>query len=164
MADPVPDPELPLEERIAKELEPKIVEKVTRVVREFTYSGPLPPAAELLRYKQVLENAPERILKMVEDQSNHRIKIEDKISSAQVRQSDKAQWMAFTLAILFGGAGLWVTLAGHEAVGGLFGGGTVVALVTTFIVGKNQEKRSLESKRQNLGRIGPSEVDEPLNR
>jgi len=101
-------------ERVPGEVRPQLFRAFSTVVREFRFSiGPIPAASELAKYKEILPSAPDRIVTMAENQSAHRIRMEDKVSSAQIRQSDKGQWMAFIIAILFGAAGLWVTLAGH---------------------------------------------------
>jgi uncharacterized membrane protein len=45
---------------------------------QVAYRGPLPQAAELERYEQVLPGAAERIIKMAENQQVHRHQLENK--------------------------------------------------------------------------------------
>lgn len=44
-----------------------------------TYSGPLPAPEDFKAYKEVLADAPERIIAMAERQQKHRIDLENKI-------------------------------------------------------------------------------------
>src|SRR6202043_754297 len=58
----------------------------------------------------------------------------------QMKQSARGQWMATCLAILCIAASIVVTLNGHDWVGGVLGGSTVVSLATVFIVGQTTKK------------------------
>ncbi len=126
--------------------------KVTRLVRSIFVSqtsfrsGPLPPPEELARYNEIIGFGAERIFKMAEDQSVHRRQIEAKVVDAQIRQSDRGQHLGFVVAVVFLGGALWVTFAGHDAVGGILGGTTIVGIVTAFVTGKWQQKKDLEEK------------------
>ena len=40
---------------------------------EYQWSGPLPPPTDFAAYKEVLESAPERIMKLAEEGSNHHV-------------------------------------------------------------------------------------------
>jgi uncharacterized membrane protein len=53
----------------------------------------------------------------------------------EIRLSERGQWMALGLSAFFGVIAMFVTLAGHDWVGGTIAGTTVVALAGTFIVG-----------------------------
>jgi hypothetical protein len=77
---------------------------------------------------------------LVNKQADHRMLIEKKIVEAQIRQSDRGQWMALVTSILAIAASVFVTIQGHEAVGGILGGGTVVSLAGVFIAGKLIQK------------------------
>jgi uncharacterized membrane protein len=95
-------------------------------------TGPIPPPEQLAAYDQIVPGAANRILTMAEHEQNGRLSI----LTAQVRQSARGQWMAFTLALCFLAASVWVTLAGSPIVGGVLGGTTVVGIVAMFITGQ----------------------------
>ena len=66
----------------------------------------------------------------------------------QVRLSARGQWMATILAIFCIVASVAVTLCGHDWVGGLLGGSTVVSLATVFVVGQAVKKEKPKSPRK----------------
>ena len=105
-------------------------------------TGPLPPPDQLASYDQVVPGAANRILLMAENEQQNRMAI----VSAQIRQSDRGQWLAFFLALCFLIACVLVTLAGQPVVGGILGGTTVLGVVTIFITGKAQQKPAGEEK------------------
>jgi hypothetical protein len=69
----------------------------------------------------------------------------------QVMLSARGQWMATVLAVLCIAASVAVTLEGHDWVGGVLGGSTVVSLATVFIVGQatKKEKPTLPESPKN---------------
>lgn len=80
---------------------------------------------------------------MAENQSKHRMKQEDHVIKSQQAQSSRGQWMAFIIAIFFAYMAKEVTVAGYQWAGIGLGGGTLVALVTVFIQGRNKQKNQL---------------------
>jgi hypothetical protein len=72
----------------------------------------------------------------------------------QVKLSARGQWMATVLAILCIAASVVVTLYGHDWVGGVLGGSTVVSLATVFVVGQTmkKEKSPLPPKSPQFGK------------
>jgi uncharacterized membrane protein len=105
-------------------------------------TGPIPPPEQLAAYDQIVPGAANRMLTMAETEQRNRTAI----VSAQIRQSDRAQWLAFALALCFLGACVCVTLAGWPWVGGILGGSTVVGVVTIFITGQAQQKPAAQEK------------------
>lgn len=135
--------------KFPSEVQPQAIELVRAVVsavRVTAYSGPLPPAEELKRYDVVLPGAADRILTMAENQSKHRINLESAVIPSQLKESERGQWLAFSVAILCIAATTAVTFGGYPTVGCVLGGTTVVGLVTVFVVGKREQKRDLKSK------------------
>lgn len=102
-------------------------------------------------------------MRMAENQSNHRIKIENEVILGQVKQSGRGQ--TFGLIIAFGALTSSVVLAmfGHDTVACIIGGGTVIALVSVFVIGKKEQKEKLEEKRPNFPPPGLSTEQIPEN-
>jgi uncharacterized membrane protein len=109
-------------------------------------SGPLPPPSELEGYERILPGAAERILALVESQSNHRHMMENKALSIESRNS--------LLGIIMGGfigifglavAGMCI-YAGHDNAGMTLGGATLVSLVVPFIYGTRERRIEREQK------------------
>ncbi|MDD4350141.1 MAG: DUF2335 domain-containing protein [Opitutales bacterium] len=123
-------------------------EIVSIVVRQQTsYSGPIPPADELKRYSEVVNDGAERIMKAFETQSEHRRSIEKVVISSQQQRSDRGQWMGLIVAMSTIGSAVFLAYSGHDAVAGVLGGGTVLGLVSVFVIGRRQQSEDLEKKR-----------------
>ena len=120
-----------------------ILKTITTIAIRESFSGPLPPPKLLAEYNTVVENGDrKRIMKMAENQSNHRINLEDHAIKEELRQSRYGQYFGFASwniewVLLHG----WQRL-GHDTVAGIFGTTTVVGLVTVFVIGKNLNNTS----------------------
>lgn len=94
----------------------------------------------------MLESAPDRILRMAEKQSDHRMELEKSTIRRQLNQSGIGQILAFLVSLGCIGASSWLAVEGHDAVAGVIGGTTVVGLVSVFIYGKVAQQKDLKEK------------------
>ncbi|MBP7796081.1 MAG: DUF2335 domain-containing protein [Elusimicrobiales bacterium] len=118
----------------------------SRIMVTSHYSGPIPPAAELEKYKNVIPDAPERILKMAENQNAHRIELENFAIHEQISESKRGQIFAFVIALIMIVCGTICILKDHDWAGSIMVGGTLISLVYAFINGKTKQKKDLENK------------------
>lgn len=95
-----------------------------------TFSGPLPRSADFKAYKEVLSNAPERILLMAEKQQQHRIDSEERIIKADIRESIFGQVFAVLLVVLFLAAAVYLGINGHDWLAGIVA--TLSATISTI--------------------------------
>lgn len=72
------------------------------------FVGPLPPPSILQGYEQACQGAANRIIKMAENQSQHRQTLEDKVISSNIKNERTAMFLSFTITCGFAiiGAGL----------------------------------------------------------
>lgn len=113
---------------------------------EVHHSGPIPDPETLERYDSLITNGAERIMVMAEEQSKHRRSLEAQVVKEQTESSKRGQIFAALLAAFLIAAGTWAFTTDHEEVSATIFGVTVVGLVTVFIVGKEQDKKNLQSK------------------
>jgi uncharacterized membrane protein len=85
-----------------KEAATKIISSLT-IKAASSFSGPLPPPSVLREYNNVLEHGAERIMKMAEKQSSHRIELEKHAIKEELKQSRNGQIFGFILAIIWNG-------------------------------------------------------------
>lgn len=134
-------------------LEPR--EKTSKVIsilnKEVHFSGPIPHPSILAGYKELIPDAPERILRMAENEINHKIESENEIikqsgirDKGVITLNKRSQFFAFILIMVLIAVGLFLSLKGHDAVGGVIYGTTIAGIATSFVVGKI--KKSQESK------------------
>jgi uncharacterized membrane protein len=104
----------------------KAIKILTSLSIERSFRGPLPPPSVLAEYNQVVANGAERIMKMAEVQSGHRIELEKHAIKEELKQSSNGQKYGFLLAILGIISALILALMGQDAVAGIFGTTTIV--------------------------------------
>jgi len=109
------------------------------IERTSSFRGPLPPPSVLSEYSTIVDNGAERIMKMAETQSTHRIELEKYTIKEELRQSSNGQTYGFILAVLGIISALLLAILGHDAVAGIFGTTTIVGLVAVFVIGKKKQ-------------------------
>jgi uncharacterized membrane protein len=113
------------------------------------YSGPLPTPEDLSHYNSIIPNGADRIMKMAEEQSKHRIQIETTVISKQSAESKRGQLFGLIIGIVGLICGTFLSYTGHEIVGGTIAGTTVIGLVSVFVIGKKKQKQELQEKRSD---------------
>lgn len=113
-------------------------------IQHRSHSGPLPDADTLIKYDSVIPNGADRIMKMAEVQQSHRMSMENKVITSQSSQSKLGQIFGLIIGIVGIGSGTFLAAMGETTVGGIIAGGTVVSLVSVFVIGKNIQKEGKE--------------------
>lgn len=134
-----------LNPQIFQGINPKKKEEILRsisftLIQERTHSGPLPDADTLISYNSVIPDGADRIMRMAENQQQHRMAIEKIAISSQSRQSIVGQWFGLIIGIFGIGCGTFLAYSGATTVGGIIAGGTVISLVSVFVIGKRIQK------------------------
>jgi uncharacterized membrane protein len=105
-----------------------------------SYSGILPPADMLVKYGDVVPDAPERILRMAEQQSEHRRKLEAWAVKGDMIRSFLGVACAFAIVVFTLYIGKLLIQADHPVGGYIFGGLGLASLVATFIYGTRSRR------------------------
>ena|SRR5260221_13330559 len=131
MAEETPHPELPkviLPEEVESIIDALPVDKQEQVKALFvglsikkSFSGPLPPPDVFRGYENVLPGSAERILKMAENQSEHRMGMESRVTAEEQRQGKRGQHYGLIVALFFLVASFVLVLTGHETSGTIIG-------------------------------------------
>lgn len=90
--------------------------EIVASMQQMTYSGPLPPASELAGYKKVQADAPERIMRMAEEEQKHRHEIDCRMLKAGRAESLLGQVLAFVIVLAFLASAVYLAMQGHEWV------------------------------------------------
>jgi uncharacterized membrane protein len=131
--------------QIFQGIAPKKKEDILRsisvtMIQERSHSGPLPDAETLIKYNSVIPEGADRIMKMAEKQQEHRMALENNVISSQSNQSSVGQWFGLIIGLFGIGCGTFLAYSGETTVGGIIAGGTVVSLVSVFVIGKKIQK------------------------
>lgn len=111
------------------------------LIQEKSHSRPLPDAETLIQYNSVIPNGADRIMSMAEKQQNHRISIETQVIISQNKQSGLGQVFGLIIGLFGISCGTFLAYSGEPTVGGIIAGGTVVSLVSVFVIGKTRQKK-----------------------
>jgi uncharacterized membrane protein len=159
----ISDPPKPVTiEEIIKEKAPEVLEAIPEknraVLAQLTYekheismrSSPLPPPEELDAYNKIIPNGADRIMKMVEAQSSHRIELEKKVVTSQQNQAHCGQIFALVIGLVGLALATYAATHGQPIFGGVIGGSTLVSLVTAFLVTRGRQRKELSAKRNQM--------------
>ncbi len=112
------------------------------------YSGPIPSANELRKYEEVVPGAADRILKMAEEQSRHRRKMESEMLQASIRAERIGQILGFMIFLTALLAGIVLMGLGKDAIGLITSLGSLAAIIGLFIYSRNTSKTELNKKKR----------------
>jgi len=121
-------------------------------IRGHLFTGPLPPPEQFEAYERIQPGAADRILRLAEQQSQHRRDIETKSFDSQITLSLRAQISAVVLAFTTVAATVYCATIGQTSVAITLGGTTLVSLATLFF-------RSLSSLRKKEPDDKPSKSE-----
>lgn len=130
--------ELPEETRI------QMLQRVS--YEQMMYSGPIPPASEMAEYNKVILNGADRIMRMAENQSEHRQKLETTVVNANNRDSRLGVWFAGIIGIIGVVGAMVLAYFDKPVMSVILGGGTLATLVGVYLKGTNLDKQDLKDK------------------
>jgi uncharacterized membrane protein len=116
------------------------------IVHRELMMGPLPPPDVLAKYNDIIPDGADRLLKLVEHQQEHRIRIEELVIASQQRQSQAGQILAFVIAIVGLAACCYMATHGAVTVAGILATTLIASLVYAFINGRQTQKKDLAKK------------------
>ncbi len=122
----------------------KVNHQLTHVEQHF--SGPIPPPELLAQYNQVVENGADRIMRMAELQSSHRMELEKNIVDASIKRSNQGLYLGFTLALVCILGGIIITINGQNVVGITSILIPLGAIVSIFVYTKERDRENKENK------------------
>lgn len=135
------------------------VSRMTLRVTQSHHSGPLPSAETIIKYDAVIPNGADRIMIMAEKQQDHRMAMEKKAISSQLNQSLVGQIFGFFLCLFALSLATYLGLNGHEAIGSVIGGTTILGLAGIFVLGKKDNPKP-EDKKDNKKQLSKKSEEE----
>lgn len=112
-----PEPPLP------NNRENRIARRILSMVHSEFFRGPLPHPDLLLKYEQACPGSADRIIKLTENQSKHRQKMESTVVNSNVQNERKGMHYSFILTGMFMIAGVILLILDKQTAGyfSLFG-------------------------------------------
>lgn len=104
------------------------------------YSGPLPLPEDLARYDQVVPGAAERIIKMAENEMQHRHDNDNKITKNIVITTYLSIFVAFICVLIMSGLVFYALYKGFSAAAGTIAVGSIAAVASVFFTRKKDKE------------------------
>lgn len=136
--DDLPDPQ--------KQAVAAILFGVRKISTRTSFKGPLPHPSLLEKYNGIIPNGADRITKMAERQSEHRMKMESDVVHRELNQSGRGQTYGLIIALAFLAVAGFLVYTGHDVAGTIIGSIDLVALVAVFVLGKYYQTKELAGK------------------
>jgi len=113
----------------------------TVTIQQKSHSGPLPDPESLISYNSVIPDGANRIMTMAEKQQDHRMAMEMMVVGSHNFQSKLGQIFGLIIGLFGIACGTFLAFNGHTTVGGIVAGGTVISLVSVFVLGKKTQNK-----------------------
>ena len=133
--------------QISKNSNSGILAQMMRVER----SSILPPPEEMERYEKLRPGITDVLLNSFQDQTKHRIEIENKVIESGIKNSRLGQIFAFILSLIVILGGFGMIFLGKNIAGMVAVLGALATLSGVFIVG-NKSKKDERIQKENLNR------------
>ena len=134
----------------------------TLVAKQELYAGPLPHPDHLGQYKEVHPELPERIIRMAEDQAEHRRKLESAALKSNLRLEARGQIFGFVIAMTALLGGIYLIANDKPIWGAAIAISAVAGLTGLFIWVRRERKQEVKAKeRASLTTGHPSEPPSP---
>ncbi|MDR3611682.1 MAG: DUF2335 domain-containing protein [Ignavibacteriaceae bacterium] len=99
-----------------------------------------PSPGMLKDYEKVIPGLAQNIINYTERQTVHRIEMERKLITSNIRKSYLGLIFGFLIGVTGIGGGMYLTTIGFNIIGIMFSSGTLVSLVMSFIYGSQSKK------------------------
>jgi uncharacterized membrane protein len=99
------------------------------------YGGPLPPPALLKEFDNVVPGAAERIIRMAEQQADHRQFLEKTVITGDSKRASYGLFIGALVVLSVLGGAIFLIYEGHDWAGAAIAGLDLVALASVFVYG-----------------------------
>lgn len=101
--------------------------------QEVSWSGALPPPGALREFDELIPNGAERIMRLTEQETAHRISYEDRALDANIAESRRGQWLGASISILALGCAIGAVALGSPYVAIAFLGVPVFSIIQAIV-------------------------------
>ena len=134
--------------------DPKMSIRSIRVQRHsiehiYQYIGPIPSPELFRKYGEVVPDAPERILRVFEQDSQHRREMQKLSITFKTRRDTRAQWMAFVIMVVALGVTAVSVIFGQNVAPGIITGlATLFLALKVLFIGEKKESEDLDTEEE----------------
>jgi uncharacterized membrane protein len=110
------------------------------------FSGTLPPPDVLRGYNEIVPGAAERIIKMAEQQAQHRQSLERIVVEGGSKRANTGMWLGFIISMVVLGLSAVLIFNGYQVAGTVIGSVDLVSLAAVFVIGRVDQRRERVQK------------------
>lgn len=110
------------------------------------FAGPLPEPATLQEYEKVVPGSAERIIRMAENQAEHRQFLEKTVVMGDTTRANRGLYVGGFVSVCFLGSAVFLISTGHDWAGGVLAGLDIVGLASVFVYGTISRRAEREKK------------------
>jgi len=151
-----PSKNLQVKEEIKKvvhqEIEPLIKDirtVTTQISKVQIWQGPVPHPEDLKRFDKVVPGTGKKLINQFIKQSDHRMSIENKVVSSNIKKESIGQIFGFTLMLLIIAGGFTMVFLDKDVVGMLFAASGFGGILALFFAQKSKSRKELQNKNQS---------------
>ncbi|MFS1663361.1 DUF2335 domain-containing protein [Streptococcus sp. zg-JUN1979] len=116
------------------------------ISEQVTYKGPIPPPSLLQQFDNIIPDGADRIMKMAEAQSGHRIEMEKLVVKANNRDSFAGVLFGGTIGVVAILGSIWLIANDKNIQGFILLIGTLASLISVYLKGNMSDKEELRDK------------------
>ncbi len=120
------------------------------VAEQELFLGPIPHPKHLAEYKKISLDAPERIMRMAEDQAEHRRKLESSIIGSNLKLEVRGQIFGFVIAMTAVIGGIYLMAEGQSLSGAATAISALAGLIGLFLWVRQERKQELKESKTGV--------------
>lgn len=113
-----------------------------------SFEGPIPPPDLLRQYNEIIPDGANRIVRMAENQSGHRIELETTVIKGDNKRANWGLITGFTIGVLIIVLSFILIREGHDTAGTILGSIDLVGLVGVFVFGRSRRVQEVQRRQQ----------------
>ena len=125
---------------------PTNTQRAVKRIESQSFSGPLPHPEILKKYDQIVPDAASRIIKMAEEQSAHRQKLERTTIESDTKNARLGLHYGLIIGLASIIGGVICVMYGGQVGGSIIGGGGITGLVGVFVYGSRLRQKEREKR------------------
>ena len=138
-----------------------IVHQELSVARSNFFSGPLPHPDHLREYENILPGSADRVIRMAEEQAQHRRQLETLVFTSNTKLEARGQILGFLIAITALVGGGYIMASGQSVWGAAVAISAVAGLSGLFVWKSRERKRELNEQVGIPADTGPAPPEPP---
>ncbi|MEI6533555.1 MAG: DUF2335 domain-containing protein [Candidatus Roizmanbacteria bacterium] len=130
-------------------VEEETIPPASAIIESTYFAGPLPHPYILKKYEEILPGCADRIIKMAEDQSKHRMGLEKEVVGSNIMNEKIGMFVGFVMSIIVIATSTYLVSV-NKSIEGFIGYGSMMVLYTyNYASQKRKEETTTDSSKES---------------